>query len=156
MNATMIVLLLIHVLSAVIWVGGMVFAHFMMRPAALALEPPARLPLFRRVFARFFPLVWIIIVLLLATGFAMIFVGFGGFATAPQYVNVMLGLGIVMMLAFGHLYFTPWRRMRAALDSEDLLGGATALNQIRMIVVFNLYLGLIVIAVAATGRYWGA
>lgn len=156
MNAAMIVLLLIHVLSAVIWVGGMVFAHFMMRPAALALEPPVRLPLFRRVFARFFPLVWVIVVLLLATGFAMIVVGFGGFATAPSYVNVMMGLGIVMMLAFAHLYFNPWRRMRAALDREDLLGGATALDRIRVIVVFNLYLGLIVIAVAATGRYWGA
>jgi uncharacterized membrane protein len=155
MNMPMIVLLLIHVLAAVIWVGGMVFAHFMMRPAALLLEPPVRLPLFRRVFARFFPLVWIMVVLLLATGFAMIFVEFGGFATVPEYVNVMMALGIVMMLAFAHLYFSPWRRMRAALDSEDLGAGAAALNQIRMIVVFNLYLGLIVVAVAATGRYWG-
>jgi uncharacterized membrane protein len=155
MNAMMIVLLLIHILSAVIWVGGMVFAHFMLRPAALALEPPVRLPLFRRVFERFFPAVWVIVVLLLATGFAMIFVGFGGFAAVPQYVNVMLGLGIVMMLAFGHLFFGPWRRMRRALDGKDFPGGAVALNQIRMIVVFNLYLGLIVIAVAATGRYWG-
>jgi uncharacterized membrane protein len=156
MNATMIVLLLIHVLCATIWVGGMVFAHFMLRPAALALEPPVRLPLFRRVFERFFPAVWAIVVLLLATGFAMIFTGFGGFAAAPGYVNIMMGLGIVMMLAFGHLFFGPWRRMRAALDRSDFLGGAVALNQIRMIVVFNLYLGAIVIAVAATGRYWAA
>jgi uncharacterized membrane protein len=155
MNAPMIVLLLIHILSAVIWVGGMVFAHFIMRPAAMALEPTLRLPLFRRVFARFFPAVWVIVVLLLATGFAMIFEGFGGFATAPEYVNVMMGLGIVMMLAFGHLFFGPWRRMRQALDRSDFPGGAIALNQIRMIVVFNLYLGLIVVAVAATGRYWG-
>jgi uncharacterized membrane protein len=155
MNAAMIVLLLIHVLSAVIWVGGMVFAHFMLRPAALLLDPPVRLPLFRRVFARFFPVVWIIVVLLLATGFAMISVGFGGFAAAPAYVNVMMGLGIVMMLAFAHLQLSPWRRMRAALDSEDLGAGGAALNQIRVIVVFNLYLGLIVVAVAATGRYWG-
>lgn len=155
MNAPMIVLLLIHVVSAVIWVGGMVFAHFMMRPAALALDPPTRLPLFGRVFDRFFPSVWVIVVLLLATGFAMIFEGFGGFATAPEYVNVMMGLGIVMMLAFGHLFFGPWRRMRQALDRSDFPAGAIALNQIRMIVVFNLYLGLIVVAVGATGRYWG-
>ncbi|HEX4113866.1 MAG TPA: CopD family protein [Stellaceae bacterium] len=156
MNAAMIVLLLIHILAAVIWVGGMVFAHFMLRPAALALEPPLRLPLFRRVFERFFPVVWVIVTLLLATGFAMVFVGFGGFATVPSYVNVMLGLGIVMMLAFGHLFFGPWRRMRRALDGNDFPGGGAALNQIRTIVVFNTYLGLIVIAVAATGRYWGA
>jgi uncharacterized membrane protein len=155
MNATMIVLLLIHILSAAIWVGGMVFAHFMLRPAAMALEPPVRLPLFRRVFDRFFPAVWVIVVLLLASGFGMIFSAFHGFAAAPEYVNIMMGLGIVMMAAFGHLYFGPWRRMRQALDGGDFLGGAGALNQIRMIVVFNLYLGLIVIAVAATGPYWG-
>jgi uncharacterized membrane protein len=155
MNVPMIVMLLIHILSAVIWVGGMVFAHFMLRPAAMALEPPVRLPLFRRVFERFFPAVWVIVVLLLATGFGMIFSAFRGFAAAPEYVNIMMGLGIVMMAAFGHLYFGPWRRMRQALDRNDFLGGAGALNQIRMIVVFNLYLGLIVIAVAATGPYWG-
>ncbi|MGH6981750.1 MAG: DUF4149 domain-containing protein [Stellaceae bacterium] len=156
MNVPMIVMLLIHVLCAVIWVGGMAFAHFIMRPAFMPLEPPVRLPLFRRVFQRFFPAVGIIVVLLLVTGIGMIFHGFGGFASAPEYVNVMMGLGVVMMLAFAHLYFVPWRRMRQALDRGDVLGGAAALNQIRVIVVFNLYLGLIVVAVAATGRYWGA
>jgi uncharacterized membrane protein len=156
MNATMIVFVLIHVICAVIWVGGMVFAHYMMRPAALALDPPLRLALFRRVFERFFPAVWVIVVLLLATGFGMIFVGFGGFAALPPYISIMMGLGIVMMLAFGHLHFGPWRRMRQALDRGDYPAGAIALNQIRMIVVFNLYLGLIVVAVAASGRYWVA
>jgi uncharacterized membrane protein len=156
MNPTMIVLLAIHIICAVIWVGGMVFAHFMLRPASLALEPPVRLPLWRRVFSRFFPVVWVIIVLLLATGFAMVFVGFGGFAGVGEYINIMMGLGIVMMLAYGHLYFVPWQRLKRALDAGDFPAGGRALNQIRMIVTFNLYVGLIVVAVAATGRYWGA
>jgi uncharacterized membrane protein len=155
MNPTMIVLLLIHVISAVIWVGGMVFAHFMLRPASLKLDPALRLPLWRGVFQRFFPVVWVIIALLLLTGFGMIFSGFGGFAHAPEYINVMMGLGIVMMLAFGHLYSAPWRRMKRALDGGDLAAAGNALQQIRMIVVFNMYLGLIVVAVAATGPYWG-
>lgn len=154
MNAAMIVLLLVHILSAVIWVGGMAFAHFMLRPATLALDPPVRLPLWRRVFERFFPTVWVVIVLLLATGFAMMFVGFRGFGS-PLYIQIMMGLGIVMMLAFGHLYFNPWRHMRIALDARDFPAAGQQMNQIRMIVTFNLFLGLIVIAVAATGRYWG-
>lgn len=155
MNPAMILLILIHVPCAVIWVGGMVFAHFMLRPAASSLEPPVRLPLFRRVLERFFPTVWATVILLLATGFAMIVLAFGGFAAAPPYVDIMMVLGIVMMLAFGHLFFVPWRRMRGALDRGNFPDGAAALNQIRMIVTFNLYLGLIVIGVAATGRYWG-
>jgi uncharacterized membrane protein len=155
MNPAMILLILVHILCAVIWVGGMVFAHFMLRPAALSLEPPVRLSLFLRVLERFFPTVWVTVVLILATGFAMIVMGFGGFAAAPLYVDIMMALGIVMMLAFGHLFFGPWRRMRGALDRGDFADGGAALNQIRMIVTFNLYLGLIVIGVAATGRYWG-
>jgi uncharacterized membrane protein len=151
----MIALLLVHIVCAVIWVGGMVFAHFMLRPASLALNPPLRLPLWRRVFERFFPTVWAIIALLLLSGFGMVFVGFGGFAEVGLSVNIMMVLGIIMMLAFGHLYFVPWRRMRRALDGGDLPGAAGALNQIRVIVTFNLYLGLIVVVVGATGRYWG-
>ncbi|MGH6988448.1 MAG: CopD family protein [Stellaceae bacterium] len=155
MNGVMIGLLLLHIVSAVIWVGGMVFAHFMLRPAALALDPPVRLSLFRGVFARFFPIVWVLIVVLLGSGFGMISVGFGGFAHLPSFVNIMLGLGIVMMLAFGHLYFAPWKRMKRALDRGDLAAAGKALGQIRMIVIFNTYLGLIVVVIGATGRYWG-
>ena len=154
MRAIMIVLLLIHIISVVIWVGGMVFAHFMLRPAAQMLEPPLRMKLFRGVLERFLPVVGVLILLILGSGFGMIAVGFG-FAHVPQYVNIMLGLGIVMMLAFGHLYFAPWRRFKSALDSGDFGSGGRALGQIRALVTFNLYLGLIVVAVGATGRYWG-
>ena len=47
-------LLTIHVLSAVVWVGGMFFALLVLRPAVGPLEPAVRLALWRRVFARFF------------------------------------------------------------------------------------------------------
>ena len=61
-----------------------------------------------------------------------------------------------MMMAFGHLYFAPWRRFRTAVDSGDLAKAAKQLTQIRYIVALNLVLGLIVVVVGATGRYWGA
>ena len=85
----MIIGLLFHILAAVIWVGGMFFAHQMLRPAAGALDPAQRLPLWRRVFSRFFPWVWASIVALLASGYAMIFLGFGGFGHVGLYVHVM-------------------------------------------------------------------
>jgi len=82
-------------------------------------------------------------------------VGFGGFRYVGLHVHIMQGLGIIMMLAFGHLYFAPWRRFRAAVDAGELAAAAKQLDQIRMIVTFNLVLGLVVVVVGATGRYWG-
>jgi uncharacterized membrane protein len=151
----MIIGLLFHILAAVIWVGGMFFAHQMLRPAAGALDPAQRLPLWRRVFSRFFPWVWASIAALLASGYAMVFQGFGGFGHVGLHVHIMQGLGIIMMLAFAHLYFAPWRRFRAAVDAGELAAAAKQLDQIRMIVTFNLVLGLVVVVVGATGRYWG-
>ncbi len=143
-------LVFFHILAAVVWVGGMFFAHQMLRPSVEPLEPAVRLALWRRVFQRFFGWVWVCIVLLLASGFAMQGLGVDG-----RHVQIMEGLGIVMMLAFGHLYFAPWRRFRRAVDGGDLSAAAAQLNQIRRIVEFNLALGLIVVVVGATGRYWG-
>lgn len=147
-------LLALHLLAALFWVGGMAFAYWVLRPAAGPLDPPVRLPLWRRVFATFLPWVGAAIVVLLATGYAMIAVYFGGFAGAPAYVNVMQGLGLIMVLLYLHLFFAPWRRFRTAVDQNVLPDAAKALNQIRQIVAINLALGIAVVIVGGTGRYW--
>src|SRR5690242_9056842 len=116
----MIVGLLFHILAAVIWVGGMFFAHVMLRPSVAPLEPAQRLALWRRVFSRFFPAVWLTIIALLGSGYGMVLFGMGGFANARLHVHIMQAIGIVMMLAFGHLYFAPWRRFRRSLDAGDV------------------------------------
>lgn len=52
----MLIYKLIHLLAAIVWVGGMFFAYMVLRPAAVeVLEPPARLRLWNVVFRRFFP-----------------------------------------------------------------------------------------------------
>ena len=145
-----VILLFFHILSAVIWVGGMFFAHQMVRPSVGPLDPPVRLGLWRRIFERFFLWVWIAVALLLLSGVAMQILGIDGL-----HVHIMEGLGFIMMLAFGHLYFAPWKRFRRAVDGGDFPAAAAQLNQIRRIVEFNLVLGLVVVVVGATGRYWG-
>jgi uncharacterized membrane protein len=142
--------LLLHILSAVVWVGGMFFAHQMVRPSVGPLDPPVRLSLWRRIFQRFFSWVWAAVVLLLVSGFAMQALGING-----VHVQIMEGLSVIMMLAFAHLYFAPWKRFRRAVDGGDFPIAATQLNQIRRIVEFNLVLGLVVVVIGATGRYWG-
>lgn len=144
----------LHILSAVIWVGGMFFAYQVLRPAAaVQLEPPHRLSLWVDVFKRFFPWVWSAIVVLLITGYWMIFIVFGGMKSVGLYVHIMQGLGWLMMLLYMHLYFAPFRRLKEAVITENWPEAGKRLNQIRQIVGINLVLGLIVIAVATGGRY---
>jgi uncharacterized membrane protein len=145
------VALIAHILSAVVWVGGMFFALLVLRPASGPLDPPARLALWRRVFAGFFPWVFAAIVLLLISGFTLFL---GGYAAGP-HVHVMMAIGIVMMLIFFHLYFAPWKRFQVAVEAGQNAVAAAQLNQIRILVIVNLVLGLITAAIGASGRYWG-
>jgi uncharacterized membrane protein len=150
----LMLLLAIHLLAAVFWVGGMAFAYTVLRPAAGALDPAVRLPLWRRVLARFLPWVGVSIVALLVSGFAMIFLIFGSPASADLDVTIMATTGIIMMLLFLHLIFAPWRRFRDAVDRGALPEAAQSLNQIRIVVGINLLLGVLTIVVGGTGRYW--
>jgi len=155
MNLNMIYILL-HVLSAVIWVGGMFFAYMCLRPvAASQLEVPVRLQLWVGVFGRFFPYVWSAIVLLLLTGYLMIFSVYQGMANAPLYVHIMNGLGIVMMLIFMHVFFAPYKKLKNAVSTQQWPVGGKALGQIRMLVGLNTLIGLSVVAIASAGRYIG-
>ncbi|WP_430009676.1 DUF4149 domain-containing protein [Methylophaga lonarensis] len=142
----------LHVLAAVIWVGGMFFAYVCLRPvAAVHLEPEQRLPLWSMVFQRFFPWVWFSIVLLLITGISMI-VDLGGMAMAGHHVHLMLVLGIVMMLFFAHVFFNPYQKLRWAVKEHDWITGGDALNKIRFVFRINLILGLFVVLIGAGGR----
>jgi uncharacterized membrane protein len=154
-NAIASVSLILHTLSAVVWVGGMFFAHQVLRPAVLTLEPGQRLVLWSRVLGRFFAWVFAAIVLLLASGYTMVVIVFGGFSKIGLHVELMQGIGILMMLLFFHLYFAPWRRFRAAAARQDWAEGGRQLAQIRTIVTINLVLGVIVVAIGSSGRYWG-
>lgn len=146
--------LALHVFAAVVWVGGMFFAYMALRPtAAQLLEPAQRLPLWRGVFTRFFPWVWLAVLSLLITGYGMLFMLFNGFTHAPVYVHIMHGLGILMMLLYMHVFFAPYRRLRLALDDNNLPEAGRRLNQIRQIIAINLSLGIIVVIVASAGRF---
>ena len=104
----MILSLFLHVLGVVVWVGGMFFAYMALRPAAASLlEPPQRLTLWSGVFGKFFPWVWISVGLILLSGLHML-MAFGGSA-APHYAWTMLALGVLMMLIFGHVFFSPYK-----------------------------------------------
>ena len=151
----MAIAIALHLLAAVIWVGGMFFAYMALRPAAASLlEPPLRLPLWSQVFARFFRWVTAAVIILPATGYWMVFSVFGGMSGVGLHIHLMQGIGIVMVLLYGHLYFGPYRRMNLAIGKQDWKDAGARLASIRKIVATNLSLGLVVIVIAGSGRYW--
>jgi len=144
-----------HILGAVVWVGGIFAAYVCLRPAAGALEPPQRLRLWRNFFAKFLPWVWICVLLLLASGYWLLLTSFGGFAHAPLYINLMQALGLIMVVLFVWLFHGPWLKFKRAADAQDWPAAAANLNRIRQIIMVNLPLGLIVVVIGGTGRFWG-
>jgi uncharacterized membrane protein len=150
----MILSLFLHVLGVVVWVGGMFFAYMALRPAAASLlGPPQRLTLWSGVFGRFFPWVWASVALILLSGLHML-MKLGG-AGAPHYAMTMLALGVLMMLIFGHVFFSPYKKLQRAVSEQDWKAGGAALAQIRLLIGINLSLGLLTIAVVFVGRGLG-
>ena len=146
--------LLLHLLAAVVWVGGMFFAYVALRPVAAAqLEPPARLALWAGVFKVFFPWVFAAIITLLLTGYWMVLSFYGGFDAVGLHVHLMIWAGYVMMLLFFHVFFAPFKRLKRAVAAEDWPAGGKSLAQIRVLIGINLAIGLVVIATASGGRY---
>lgn len=143
----------LHALAAAIWVGGLAMAQFMLRPALIPLEPAQRLATLARVLARFLPTVGAAAAILLLTGFWMIGAQYGGFAGAPVAVHAMTGIGLLMIGLYLHLWFTSWRRLRAAVAVGDLAAAGRAAATMRRIVLANLILGTVLIALGAGGRW---
>ncbi|EUB72028.1 copper resistance D domain protein [Pseudomonas sp. GM41(2012)] len=140
----------LHVLSALVWVGGMFFAWMVLRPAAMkALEGPARLKLWVEVFQGFFRWVWIAVVLLPISGVGMIHLQFSGFEAAPRYVQVMMGLYVVMTALFIRIQALLLPELRTAVAAQDWPTGAATLGKIRKLVGINLIVGLVLVAIAA-------
>ena len=147
------ILKLLHVLSIVVWVGGMVFAGFFLRPAALQLEPPLRQRLMQAALQRFFAAVLVAIVVVLVTGGWMIgraakdTVKAGLGFNMPLDWTIMAALGLLMMAIFGHIRFVLFKRLSRAVVASDWPAGGAALASIRTWVGVNLALGIVIIAV---------
>ena len=144
-----------HILGAVVWVGGMFATYVCLRPAAGVLEGPQRLKLWRGFFAKFFPWVWISLVLLLGSGYWMLLTAFGGFRGAPLYIHLMQGIGWLMVALFVWMFHGPWLKFKRAVDAQDWPAAGEQIELIRQIIMVNLPLGLIVVVIGGSGRFWG-
>jgi uncharacterized membrane protein len=140
-----------HLAAAIFWMGGMAFIVLALRrPLTEQLEPPVRLQLLGAVLSRFFIVVGISIAVLLSTGVFM-FVSIGP-AEARPGIHAMAGIGLLMMLIFGHLYFSPYRRLRQAVAAGNWPEAGKRAGQITLIGKINLGLGWIAIGAVMLWR----
>lgn len=144
---------LAHILSIIVWVGGMFFAHFFLRPAAQSLEPPQRLRLMHDVLQRFLAAVTVAVVVALGSGLWMIgrvarqAAQAGGSFAMPLDWALMATLGLAMMAIFGHIRFALFRRLQRAVAASNWPAGGQAMAGIRRWVAVNLALGAATIAI---------
>jgi uncharacterized membrane protein len=128
----------------------MFFAWLILRPAMVAaLDGPSRLTLWVEVFQRFFVWVWVAVLVLPISGVGLLHLRFSGFETAPRYVQVMMGLYVVMTALFIRIQALKFPELRTAVAAEDWPAGAAALGQIRKLVGINLIVGLLLVAIAS-------
>ena len=139
------VLKALHLLCAVLWVGGMFFAYVVLRPSLTVLEPIQRIALHTQIFRRFFLIVWHVMPLILLSGFAALFGLFGGPATAPWNISVMMLLGLIMSAIFLLIVFGPYARFRRTTDRTTIVA---SIDRIRKLIAVNLVLGIVTVVVA--------
>jgi uncharacterized membrane protein len=137
--------LAVHVLCAVIWVGGMFFAYVVLRPSLSVLEPVQRIALHTQVFRRFFLIVWHVMPLILLSGFAVLFLFYGGMAGVGWNVHLMLLLGLIMSAVFVLIVFGPYARFRRTTDRATAVA---CIDRIRKLIGVNLVLGIITVVLA--------
>lgn len=147
----------LHLLAIIVWIGGMVFAHFFLRPALAELAPADRVRLMHAVLGRFFGAVLGAVGVSLVTGLWMIgnvakqVVQAGGAFQMPLEWTVMATLGLLMMLIFGHIRMVLYRRLGRALAAQDTVAGVAVLAQLRVWVAGNLGLGVLIVLVTLLG-----
>jgi uncharacterized membrane protein len=145
------IMLFFHASAISVWIGGMVFAHFCLRPAAIELlAPPQRVPLIHAALTRFFNIVAGAVVVVLVSGLTMMLMV--GMKNAPLPWHVMFGLGVLMMAIFGHIRFGPYPRLSRCVTAADWPGAARQLDRIRLLVVINMGIGFGIVAMQFLSR----
>ena len=143
---------LLHLIAGIVWMGGMTFMLFALRPAAIAvMDAQPRALLMGEVWKRFFALVLAAIVLLFTTGTNLYTQTFRatrlatGDSGVPLGWNIMLVLGVVMMLIFGHIYFAGFKKYKRAVAAADWPLAAKAAGLIHTMTLINFSLGWLAI-----------
>ena len=145
----------LHILAAVIWIGGMLFLSLVAVPVLRQVESPLlRMDLFRAMARRFRRLVWICIAILILTGIGNVLF-YGNTLPGAAYMKVLsVKLALVAILVgLGLLHdFVIGPRAARALSRDGLPPTGTDLLMVTLapwVGRFNLLLGVVILVLAA-------
>jgi putative copper resistance protein D len=145
----------LHILAAVIWIGGMLFLSLIAVPVLRRIDAPLlRRDLFRAMARRFRRLVWICVAVLVPTGIANVMY-YGNTAAGSPYMKVLhIKLGLVAFLVImGLLHdFVIGPRAARAMSRDGLPPTGSDLLMVTLapwIGRFNLLLGIVILMLAA-------
>ena len=148
----MSIALTLHLLGVIIWVGGMFFAHVILRGVLNEmLEPQQRLPLLLRIFDSFFPWVWASVIGILASGYWMLFTVYETETTF--WLMFMSVVGTLMAAIFIFIYALPYNQLGNALKNHDMPKAVASITLIRQLILTNLSLGLMITVLTLFGKY---
>jgi putative copper resistance protein D len=145
----------VHILAAVIWIGGMLFLSLVAVPVLRQVESPLlRMDLFRAMARRFRRLVWICIAILVLTGIGNVLFS-GNTLPGSAYMKVLqIKLVLVAILVgLGLLHdFVIGPRAGRALSRDGLPPTETDRFMVTLapwVGRFNLLLGVVILVLAA-------
>jgi putative copper export protein len=145
----------VHILAAVIWIGGMLFLSLVAVPVLRQVESPLlRMDLFRAMAWRFRRLVWICIAILVLTGIGNVLLS-GNIPLGSAYMKVLhIKLVLVAILVGMGLFhdFVIGPRAGRALSRDGLPPTETDRFMVTLspwVGRFNLLLGVVILVLAA-------
>lgn len=144
----------LHLVAIVVWLGGLFFVTFVAAPSIGRLDPATARPLWRRLLASFLVFGGASLVVIIATGIAMVFLTFGGYAHIPDLHRVNMMIGIPAIVLFGYIAAVPWRRLRHACDANDDASADRNIRLARALLAIVLGLGLMATIVSGLARYY--
>jgi putative copper resistance protein D len=151
----------LHILSAIVWVGGMLFLALVVVPATRAMDPAERGALISALGRRFRVIGWLCIVLLLATG--AVNAGYrgvtlGGLFTAPFLESAfgrtllaklaLVALLILLSVLHDFVIGPRWSRAQRQRDPEAQRLAARLRRRASALGRLNTLLALLIVALA--------
>ena len=149
-------LVVLHILAAVTWIGGMIFLSLVLAPLVRGRKAaPEFMALFRSAALRFRPIVWMAMAVLLATGpmlLSLRSIHVTSPASWPGIVTAKLALvALLLFLTLLHdLVFGPQiSRVNVIPDSQRTAGEQVVFKTARWLPRLSLLVGLAVMIAAA-------